>query len=174
MASNKYVPPALRSKSLPTASDFPALGTARVQNNSWKTKTSFAVLASDWNEHAEEEAAKREFQAAIEKQELDKRAAERRTVVSRKRHVDDIYEMECEEDRVEDSIWAADESKEDGDGWTTIESKAKKELTLEERIARDQKIEEEEKRAQAARDAGRDSVWGDASEWDYRDRRAVA
>jgi hypothetical protein len=31
-----------------------------------------------------------------------------------------------------------------------------------------------EKRAQAAREAARDSVWGDASEWDYRDRRAVA
>jgi hypothetical protein len=173
MASNKYVPPALRSKAIPTASDFPALGTARVQNNTWKT--SFAVLASDWNEHAEEETAKREFKAAVEKREADKRAAEQRAFVNRKRPVDAIYDMDCEEDRVEDSIWAAAGApKEEENGWTTVEPKLKKELTLEERIARDQKVEEEEKRAQAAREAARDSVWGDASEWDYRDRRAVA
>jgi hypothetical protein len=172
MASNKYVPPALRSKAIPTASDFPALGTARPQNNTWKT--SFAVLASDWNEHAEEETAKREFKAAVEKREADKRVAEQRAFVNRKRPVDAIYDMDCEEDRVEDSIWAAAGPNKEENGWTTVEPKLKKELTLEERIARDQKVEEEEKRAQAAREAARDSVWGDASEWDYRDRRAVA
>jgi hypothetical protein len=173
MASNKYIPPALRNKAptpAPTANEFPALNSSRssVSNGVWKNKTSFAVLASEWREHAEEETVRRELQEAAEKREQEKRAAEERMFVPRKRPVDDIYDYEEDED---DEMALSPETTEDA-GWTTIERKPRKELSIDEKIARQLKQEEEEKRAQMERD----SVW-DASgntDWDYRDRRAVA
>jgi hypothetical protein len=174
--SSKYIPPALRNKAsvppVPSANEFPSLGSARGSpNTTWKHKTSFAVLASEWREQSEEDAEKREIQQATERREAERRAAEERMIVHhRKRHIDEIYEME--EDYEDDTMWAQTTARTNEDGWTTVERKAKKELTLEETILREQKREEEEKRAQAERD----SVW-DASannDWDYRDRRAVA
>ncbi len=56
--SGKYVPPALRSKKEPTltSDDFPSLGGSKqTEKTSFKPTRSFAVLATEWNEHEEDE-----------------------------------------------------------------------------------------------------------------------
>ena len=55
------------------------------------------------------------------------------------------------------------------DEWTTIEKKPKREFTIEEKIARELRREEEEK---AMEDS---SVWNvqHTDDWDYRDRRTT-
>lgn len=165
--SSKYVPPAFRAKAPPAPQEFPALASVESNTSSqWKSKTSFAVLAAEWRDHAEEDAAVRAHQMEEEKRQAEKDAAEQRRIVRHKRTIDEVYD---DADYDEPPTNPADND----DGWVTIERKVRKELTPEEKFAREQKREEEETRAKREHD----SVWGDASgntDWDYRDRRAVA
>lgn len=167
--ASKYVPPALRNKKgeeptkkLPTIDEFPTLGPAIARTKTGFAPTrSFAVLASEWNEHAEDEKIKKETHDNISRREANLRERDARNVFTYRQHEheDRSYfkseNIEYEEDATDD--------------WTTIEKKPKREFTIEEKIARDIRREEEEK---AMEDS---SVWNvqHTDEWDYRDRRTT-
>jgi hypothetical protein len=162
--SGKYIPPALRNKKEPslTSDDFPSLGISSQQSKtSFKPTRSFAVLATEWNEHEEEEKLRKEAQQSIQRHEAQRRAINDRNVF--------VYRPDAEyynEDRPDDSVQplCAD------DEWQVIQKKAQRELTTEELFEKKARMEEEEKRMEE------DSVWkdGNLTDWDYRDRRAYS
>ena len=168
--SGKYIPPAMRNKKavveekkVPTADEFPTLG-----SNSPKTKTSFkpvrsfAVLATEWQEHEEEEKIRKEARDAIERREAERRELDSRNVFVYRQH---DYENEYHEQY--DGYQA---NPVDADDWTTIEKKTRRDLTTEELFEKKLRMEEEERRMEE------DSVWnqGNSDDWDYRDRRAYS
>lgn len=172
MSSNKYVPPALRNrevvrnekKIVQTEENFPSLSARLpIVNNKWKS--SFAALATEWNEHEEEEKVNRQLREDKDRRETQRRLAEERNVVTLRRRTS----LHQEEYDTSPSTYINDATNEDD--WTVIDrKKLKPELSLEEKVERDQKREEEERKAQES------SVWDNANpdDWDYRDRRAVA
>lgn len=177
--TSKYVPPALRNKNrfttleeetrpspIPKQEEFPSLGgSPRTSSNGWKTKKSFAVLATEWNDHSEEEKAKEEYRRETEKREAEKRERDMRNMVVFKRR-DSFDEYDDNAYIVEDTSPAPPYEE---DGWTTVERKVRRELSEEEKHARLEAREAEEKE----RKAQEDSVWNasNADDWDYRDRR---
>lgn len=175
MATNKYIPPAFRTttknrfssleeRPLPKQEDFPTLGTSQTTpSTNWKTKKSFAVMATEWNEHSEYEKMRGEYSSANEKREAAIRDRDMRNIVTFQptTSVDIIREDESELMPVPM----------EGDEWRTIERKVRREYSDDEKHAREEALEAEEK----ARQAQEDSVWNssNADEWDYRDRRTV-
>lgn len=193
MSSAKYVPPSMRNRGnnreapswfreedarkkkeeerkkngmVNTEENFPSLSASPSKsNNQWKS--SFAALATEWNEHDEEEKVNRQIREDKDRREHQRRLAEERNVVTLRRR-DNYFE---EDYNVGPSTYMTDHTEANDDEWTVIQhKKPKAELTLEEQIERDRKREEEERKIQE------DSVWDNSNgdEWDYRDRRAVA
>lgn len=170
--SSTYIPPYLRNrktnsvpeKKLPTPDDFPSLGAVPVRTNAWSSSRSFAVLASEWKEHDDEEQIKKEAKDSRAQYEADLRRRDEHNVFVFKNDVDGCDESYSlpEDAEVKDMP--------DSD-WTTIEKKAKRELTIEEKIERQIAQEAEEKAA-----LDKDSVWNEnaGDEWDYRDRRTYS
>jgi hypothetical protein len=160
--SGKYVPPAMRAKQQPTLSsdDFPSLGgLGKVTKTSFKPTRSFAVLATEWSEHEEDEKIRRET-----REETERREAQRRLISDR-----NVFVYRRDND-IQDTI---DETTQDAppeDEWKIIQKKAHRELTTEELFEKKERMEEEEKRMEE------DSVWkdGNLADWDYRDRRAYS
>lgn len=168
MATNtKYIAPSLRNKARITPNDdFPALTNKTKTNSGSQWKHSFASLATQWKVLDEEETEKREFREAIEKREAERRESELKNIVlTRKRHIDAIYEEDNEYLSEEND----DTSFENNDGWTVVERKIRRELTEEERLAREHNQENVEQKE------NEQSVWNTNNEnddWDYRDRRS--
>lgn len=167
--SGKYIPPALRNKKgeepikkLPTIDEFPSLGSSVVRTKTGFAPTrSFALLASEWNEHTEDEKIKKETQDLMSRREANVRERDARSVFT--------YRQIEEQDT---SYYVAEniESEQNTtDDWTTIEKKPKREFSMEEKMARDLRHEAEEK---AMEDS---SVWNvqHGDDWDYRDRRTT-
>ena len=169
--SGKYIPPALRNKKanveepkkkIPTQDEFPSLGMAKTKA-SFKPIRSFAALATEWQEHEEEEKIRKEAREMIERREAERREIENRNVFVYRQAEIDGHEDEDEYDGYQSKPVAADD-------WTMIEKKARRELTTEEMFEKKLRMEEEERRM------AEDSVWnnGQDDEWDYRDRRAYS
>lgn len=148
--------------------NFPSLS-VKTTAQATPFKTSFASLATEWNEIEEEAKMNRELRAEKERRDNEKRMAEIRNYVPlHKQYHDGRNELIVED---YDDMSPPTETVDD-DGWTIIEKrKPKKELTIEEKLLRDERRELEE---QANRED--ESVWNFAGndDWDYRDRRAVA
>jgi hypothetical protein len=170
--SSTYIPPYMRNrktnsvpeKKLPTSDDFPSLSSAPVRTNAWSSTRSFAVLASEWKEHDEEEQMKKEAKEFRTRYESDIRRRDEQNVFVFKNDRGEYAEnYSVQED--------AEFVDTDTSDWKTIEKKAKRELTIEEKIERQIAQEAEEKAA-----ADRDSVWNDGTgdDWDYRDRRSYS
>jgi hypothetical protein len=171
--SGKYIPPALRNKKanveepkkkVPTQDEFPSLGSVGVKTKaSFKPIRSFASLATEWQEHEEEEKIRKEAREMIERREAERREIENRNVF--------VYrQAEFNGDDDEDEYDGHQSKPVAADDWTTIEKKARRELTTEELYEKKLRMEEEERRM------AEDSVWnnGQDDEWDYRDRRAYS
>ena len=163
--SNKYVPPSKRNNAAPVKSEFvmkedefPALSNNGPTQKNIPMK-SFAALASDWDEKTKEEKELAEHRQALAKQEHERISRDRMNVVC---HTwtgveENNYNIEDEEAPLNV----------EKDEWTTINRvKTKRELTVEEKYIRDQKMMEEEMRMQ-----NEHTVWQQDSDWDYRDRR---
>lgn len=162
--SGKYIPPALRNKKEPTltSDDFPSLcRPSQPTKTSFKPTRSFAVLATEWNEHEEDEKIRKEAQQSIHRHEAQRRAIDDRNVFVYRRDQED-YNDDVQEDA--DKVPSAD------DDWKIIQKKAQRELTTEELFEKKMRLEEEERRLEE------DSVWKDGTlgDWDYRDRRAYS
>ena len=162
--SGKYVPPALRNKKEPILSsdDFPSLGGSKqTTKTSFKPTRSFAVLATEWNEHEEDEKVRKETLESAQRDEAQRRAINSRNVF--------VYRPDADyynEDRPDDSVQAVSAD----DEWKVIQKKAYRELTTEELFEKKERMEEEERRMEE------ESVWkdGGVTDWDYRDRRAYS
>ena len=162
--SGKYVPPAMRAKQQPTLSsdDFPSLGgLSKPSKTSFKPTRSFAVLATEWSEHEEEEKIRRETREETERHEAQRRALNDRNVFVYRR--DNDYDIQDTTDETNQDAAPDDE-------WKVIQKKAYRELTTEELFEKKERMEEEEKRMEE------ESVWkdGNLADWDYRDRRAYS
>jgi len=169
--SGKYIPPALRNNKksvekpklkVPSQDEFPTLGSGQTKST-FKPVKSFASLATEWNEHAEEEKVRRELREIMERREAEKREISNRHVFIYRQHdvESNTYDEECDGYQSKPA---------EPDEWTTIEKKARRELTTEEMFEKNVRIEEEERRL------AEDSVWNTRNddEWDYRDRRTYS
>jgi hypothetical protein len=175
MATNKYVPPAFRNanknrfssldeRPIPKQEDFPTLGATQAPPTThWKTKKSFAVMATEWNDHSEYEKMRGEYSTAKEKREAAIRERDMRNIVPFQPHRSPGEIREDESELMAEPV--------EHDEWKTIERKARREYSDEEKHAREEAREAEEK----ARQAQEDSVWNssNADDWDYRDRRTI-
>ena len=171
--SGKYIPPAMRNKKanveepkkkVPTQDDFPSLGSATVKTNvSFKPLRSFAALATEWQEHEEEEKIRKEARDMIERREAERREVENRNVFVYRQNEDENVDYE-------EGYDAYTSKMPEQDDWTMIEKKAHRELTTEEMFEKKLRMEEEERRM------AEDSVWNNGNDdaWDYRDRRAYS
>lgn len=172
--SGKYIPPALRNKNrfqfeepkpkVPTQDDFPALGGKSIAKTktSFQPTRSFAVLATEWNEHEEEEKIRKETREMMERREAEKQAIENRHVF--------VYHKRDDYDQTDYVDKYDNHQQHTSDEWTVIEKKARRDLTTEELFEKKLRLEEEEKRQ------AEDSVWNDSTgdDWDYRDRRVYS
>lgn len=169
--SGKYIPPSLRNRKqvendnkqkVPSPDDFPSLGYVKPKS-SFKPIRSFAVLANEWQEHAEDEKIRKETRETMERREAERREADNRNVFVYRQH-------EVESNTYDDYCDGYESRPTESDDWTTIEKKARRELTTEELFEKKMRMEEEERRL------AEDSVWNDSKgdEWDYRDRRAYS
>ena len=175
MATNKYIPPAFRNASknrfstlderpIPKQEDFPTLGVSQTSTSThWKTKKSFAVMATEWNDHSEYEKMRGEYSNANQRREAAIRERDIRNVVTFQPHASSDEIRHDESELIAEPI--------EHDGWQTIERKARREYSDEEKHAREEAREAEEK----ARQAQEDSVWNasNTDDWDYRDRRTI-
>ena len=169
--SGKYIPPAHRNKKanvedanakVPTQADFPSLGMGKPKV-SFKPIRSFAALATEWQEHEEEEKIRKEAREMIERREAEHREIDNRNVF--------VYRQNDDENVEYDEEYGGYPLKTSNPyDWTTIEKKARRELTTEEMYEKKVRMEEEERRM------AEDSVWNNGNEdaWDYRDRRAYS
>lgn len=168
--SGKYIPPAMRNRKhnvedskskVPSPDDFPTLGASRPKT-AFKPVRSFALLASEWQEHDEEEKVRKDTREMMECRETQRREIEDSKVFVYRQSEVDTYEYREDNSGHQSRPTNVDD-------WTTIEKKAKRELTLEEMYEKKLRMEEEEKRM------AEDSVWNtNNDEWDYRDRRAYS
>ena len=169
--SGKYIPPALRNKKanveeakmkVPTQADFPSLGMGKPKV-SFKPIRSFASLATEWQEHEEEEKIRKEARDMIDRRDAERREIENRNVFVYRQNEDE--NVEYDEEYGGYSLKTSNP-----DDWTMIEKKARRELTTEEMFEKKLRMEEEERRM------AEDSVWNNRQddEWDYRDRRAYS
>jgi hypothetical protein len=169
--SGKYIPPSKRTGKqvesganlkIPSQDDFPALGLAKPKT-AFKPVRSFALLASEWQEHEEDESVRKEANDAINRREAKRREADNQSVFIYRQQ--DYNPDNCDDthDGYESKVTSADD-------WTTIEKKTRRELTTEELYDKKVRMEEEERRM------AEDSVWnnGNEDEWDHRDRRAYS
>lgn len=169
--SGKYIPPSLRNKKntveepkvkINSQDDFPTLGSAKPKT-AFKPVRSFAVLASEWQEHEEDENVRKEAHDAIKRREAQRRETDNHSVF--------IYrQQDYNHDNCHDTNDGDDTKVVGSEDWTTIEKKARRELTTEEMYEKKVRMEEEERRM------AEDSVWnnGNEEDWDYRDRRAYS
>lgn len=167
--SGKYIPPAMRNKKqniqepkVPSPDDFPTLGSVKPKT-AFKPIRSFAVLANEWQEHADDEKARKDTRDIIERREAERRETENQNVFIYRQHED-------KPNTYDDEYTGCQSNSTDVDDWTTIEKKARRELTTEELYDKKLRMEEEERRL------AEDSVWNDSKgdDWDYRDRRAYS
>jgi hypothetical protein len=170
--SGKYIPPAMRNKGrfqteesiqkIPSQDDFPAFGSVKPKT-AFKPVRSFAVLANEWQEHSDDEKARKETRDIIERREAERRETENQNVFIYRQH-------EHKANTYDDEYVGCQSNPTDVDDWTTIEKKARRELTTEELYEKKLRMEEEERRL------AEDSVWNDSKgdDWDYRDRRAYS
>jgi len=170
--SSTYIPPYMRNrktnsvpeKKLPTSDDFPSLGAIPVRTNAWSNNRSFAVLATEWKEHDEDEQMKKDAKESRIRYEAD----------IRRRDEHNVFVFRNDGGKYNESYSLAEgaviEDVDDSE-WKTIEKKAKRELTIEEKIERQIAQEAEEKAA-----LDKDSVWNESTgdDWDYRDRRSYS
>jgi hypothetical protein len=168
--SGKYVPPSLRNRKhaaeepkikVPSPDDFPTLGSSKPKV-AFKPVRSFALLASEWQEHEEEEKSRKETRELMERRETERRDIENRNVF--------VYsQSEVRTNDYHEDYTGDQSNPTEVDHWTTIEKKAKRELTPEELYEKKVRMEEEDRRL------AEDSVWNDHNDdWDYRDRRAYS
>ena len=160
---SKYVSPARRDAKKPEVvlkpTDFPALSTG-APKTVIAPKKSFALLASDWQERAEEDKMAEEYRKATNRRENERIEMDRRMMIVHHR-----MEQEIHEKYEEDTPFIQK------DEWTVVDRK-KPMVELS--------AEDKEKRAQANEDniraAEDDSVWNgnDKEGWDYRDRRVYS
>jgi len=164
--SEKYIPPSRRGKTdkplVVSPDNFPQLSARQHISSNAQLSKPFSALATEWNEKDEHENEQKQFQKELESRNRERDEAIMRSVVH---HRTDKYESE---EWVEPQQLAI--SRTDPDGWQTVERKAKRELTLEEKDEKRQKfLEAEEKRKLED-----DSVWNtnarNAEEWTYRER----
>jgi hypothetical protein len=174
--SSSYIPPHLRnrikkaeSKPLDTPAvtmdNFPSLSGARpVRSNAgaWGAR-SFASLAREWSDKAEDEKI---HQNAMKERE---QAQARRDMLDRKQHVSYHHYYEDTESVYDLQDYPVDQkSPKQEDDWTTVDyKKLRPELTPEQQLRKQELEEEEEKRQKQLEE----SVWN-SDEWDYRDRRS--
>jgi len=164
--SRSYVPPSRRQKApiqkigveINNLNDFPSLSASGPKTRFLPTK-SFAALASEWDERAKEEKDQAEQRKAIANQEKEQMEIRRMNIVQHK-------PVEFLEPDYDDEGEAAPLIVEK-DEWTTINhTKIRRELTVEEKYLRDQRLAEEERQAEQG-----NTFWTENSDWDYRDRR---
>lgn len=160
---SKYVSPGKRDNKKADVvlkpTDFPALSTG-APKAVILPKKSFALLASDWQERAEEDKMAEEYRKATNRRENERIEMDRRMMIVHHRMEEQIHEK-YEEDT---PFIQKDE-------WTTVDrKKTMVELTAEDRAIREQAMEENKKKAQD------ESVWNgnDNEGWDYRDRRVYS
>jgi len=164
--SEKYIPPSRRAKTdkavVVSPDNFPQLSARQQIPSNPQLSKPFSALATEWNEKDEQETEQKDFQKKLEARNRERDEAIMRSVVHHRR---DKYESEEWVEPEQPAI-----SRTDPDGWQTVERKAKRELTVEEKDERRQKfLEAEEKRRLED-----DSVWNtntrNAEEWTYRER----
>jgi hypothetical protein len=168
--SGKYVPPAMRNRKhladeqklkVPSPDEFPTLGSSKPKT-AFKPVRSFALLASEWQDHEDEEKSRKEILESMGRREAERRENENRNVYVYRQSESHTDDYQVDDDRYQPNPSGVDD-------WTTIEKKAKRELTLEEQYDKKLRMEEEEKRM------ADESVWNDHNDdWDYRDRRAYS
>jgi hypothetical protein len=167
--ASQYVPPHLRNR-ISKAEEvnlkpesFPALrSSAPVRTNAatWTKPKTFASLAREWNDKADNDKLQREIDEHCERSRMKRENMEQRShfFYSRSgKHYDGfVYDaVEVPEERPQDE-------------WTDVShKKLRPELTLEEKMEKQAKMEAEEA---AKNDSNDESVWK-TEEWDYRDRR---
>lgn len=160
---SKYVSPAKRDNKKAEVvlkpTDFPALSTG-VPKTTIVPKKSFALLASDWQERAEEDKMAEEYRKATNRRENERIEMDRRMMIVHHRMEEQIYEK-----------YEEDTPCIQKDEWTTVDrKKTMVELTAEDKDMREKAMEENKKKAQD------ESVWNgnDNEGWDYRDRRVYS
>ena len=169
--SRNYIPPHIRNRIQKTepkkevnlsSENFPSLGGNLVRSNAGnfnKTK-SFASLARDWNEHSEEEKLQREIHEIREQSRVQRDITDRRSHFTYYKQDEDV---ESNYDVYENQVESPKK-----DEWELVDNKKyRPELTVEQKIEREDK-EEQEERQQKEKE---DSVWN-TEQWDYRDRRS--
>ena len=155
---SRYVPPSKRDEKKQVAikpSDFPALSTG-APKTTIVPKKSFALLASDWQERADEDKMAEEYRKSMNARENE----DRRMIITHRRTEEMVQYKESEQT----SLIEKDE-------WTVVDRKKTiRELTAEERDVRAQKQEE------SIRNTNDESVWNgnEKESWDYRDRRVYS
>jgi hypothetical protein len=167
--ASQYVPPHLRNR-ISKADEvnlkpesFPALsGSAPVRTNAgtWTKPKSFASLAREWNEKADDEKQQREMNELSEQSRIQRQNIEKRShfVYREERQAYDgfVYDSYEEPEALPKDDWK-----------DVSHKKLRPELTLEEKMEKQSRMEAEET---AKNDNNDDSVWK-TEEWDYRDRR---
>lgn len=164
---SQYIPPHLRKaeeKVKITPDMFPALGSdvpARSNVNAWTGTKSFSSLAREWNQKAKLEKERDEYEKEREQARINREKMEQRMHVTHNKYIEDEHETNYDNEDYQ-------KTETEQDDWTTVEhTKKKPELTIEEKIAKQEReIEEEEKLKQYE-----ETVW-ESNEWDYRDRRS--
>jgi hypothetical protein len=170
--TSQYVPPHLRNRIAKATEvdlkpeSFPILsGSAPVRTNAgtWTKPKSFASLAREWNEKADDEKLQREMNEQRERSRIQRENMEQRShfVYREPRQAYDGF--------VYDSYEEPEEQLEDE--WKDVShKKLRPELTLEEKMEKQARMEAEEA---GRNDTNDESVWN-TEEWDYRDRRTYS
>jgi len=165
--ASQYVPPHLRNR-ISKAEEvnlkpesFPALsGSAPVRTNAgtWTKPKSFASLAREWNEKADDEKLQREIDEQRERSRIKRENMEQRSHFTYHRPAYDgfVYDSYEEPEALPNDDWK-----------DVSHKKLRPELTLEEKMEKQTRMEAEEA---AKNDNNDESVWK-TEEWDYRDRR---
>lgn len=169
--TSQYVPPHLRNRiNKATEVDlkpesFPVLsGSAPVRTNAgtWTKTKSFASLAREWNEKADEDKLQREINEQREQSRVQRQMIEERS----------HFFYSHTEKHYDGFVYDAVEVPKDlpKDDWKDVShKKLRAELTLEEKMEKEARLEAEE----TANNDPDDSVWK-TEEWDYRDRRTYS
>ena len=127
-----YIPPHLRGKPEPkiVASDFPALSPGLQRKPSWKQSETFAKLAKEWHTTAQEAKETAEMKDELERQNRI------RSGIFTIRHTP--------AQKQEEAVYESSPSSH-ADEWELVDrTKPVRDLTLEERYARDMKREQED------------------------------
>jgi hypothetical protein len=170
--ASQYVPPHLRNRIAKATEvdlkpeSFPVLsGSAPVRTNAgtWTKPKSFASLAREWNEKADDEKLQREMNEQRERSRIQRENMEQRIhfVYREPRQAYDgfVYDSYEEPEALPKDEWK-----------DVSHKKLRPELTLEEKMEKQARMEAEEA---DRNDINDESVWK-TEEWDYRDRRTYS